>query len=109
MNAMPNMLVNMRGGLARVRYSCAAALVTLMTSPALADDPTNISNGLNSITTWVKTAAVPVGVLAVMGAGFAKLTGRLDWPRFFSVLVGIGIIFGATQIVSWLSAGASGF
>jgi type IV secretion system protein VirB2 len=91
------------------RHAVLGLAMLVLTSPALADDPTNISNGLNSITTWVKTAAVPIGILAVMGAGFAKLTGRLDWPRFFSVLVGIGIIFGATQIVSWLSAGASGF
>ena len=99
----------MRARGARVRYAGLGLVILLLSSPALADDPTNISNGLNSITTWVKTAAVPLGILAVMGAGFAKLTGRLDWPRFFSVLVGIGIIFGATQIVGWLSAGAAGF
>lgn len=93
----------------RMRHVPLVLGVMLISSPAFADDPTNISNGLNSITSWVKTAAVPVGILAVMGAGFAKMTGRLDWPRFFSVLVGIGIVFGATQIVGWLSAGASGF
>ena len=99
-----------RGYRDRVRHAPLALWALLLSTPAFAQsDPTNISNGLNSITTWVKTAAVPVGILAVMGAGFAKLTGRLDWPRFFSVLVGIGIIFGATQIVGWLSAGASGF
>ena len=106
---MPKLLTVVRTSLDRGRHVLFAAVILLVSSPALADDPTNISNGLNSITAWVKTAAVPVGILAVMGAGFAKLTGRLDWPRFFSVLVGIGIIFGATQIVSWLSAGASGF
>ena len=106
---MPKLLTVVRASLDRGRHGLFAAVILLVSSPAFADDPTNISNGLNSITAWVKTAAVPVGILAVMGAGFAKLTGRLDWTRFFSVLVGIGIIFGATQIVSWLSAGASGF
>jgi type IV secretion system protein VirB2 len=106
---MPELLTILRGGWGRARHIILTGTVLAMASPALADDPTNISNGLTSITTWVKTAAVPLGILAVMGAGFAKLTGRLDWPRFFSVLVGIGIIFGATQIVGWLSAGASGF
>ena len=99
-----------RLAIGRVRRAPLALALLLISTPALAQsDPTNISTGLTSILTWVKTAAVPVGILAVMGAGFAKLTGRLDWPRFFSVLVGIGIIFGATQIVGWLSAGASGF
>jgi type IV secretion system protein VirB2 len=106
---MQAMLSIMREQWGRARWAGLGLAVTLLSSPAFADDPTNISNGLNSITTWVKTAAVPIGILAVMGAGFAKLTGRLDWPRFFSVLVGIGIIFGATQIVGWLSAGAAGF
>lgn len=84
------------------------AVALLVASPALAD-PTNISTGITSLTTWIKTAAVPIGILAVMGAGFAKLAGRLEWGRFFAVLVGIGIVFGATQIVGWMSAGASGF
>lgn len=106
---MHKMLKTARTGLLRARYAGLVAAATLAASPAFADDPTNISTGLNSITTWVKTAAVPLGILAVMGAGFAKFAGRLDWPRFFSVLVGIGIVFGATQIVSWLSAGATGF
>jgi type IV secretion system protein VirB2 len=106
---MRNVLETAHAGLVRARYAGMVAAVALMASPAFADDPTNISTGLTSITTWVKTAAVPLGILAVMGAGFAKFAGRLDWPRFFSVLVGIGIVFGATQIVSWLSAGATGF
>ena len=106
---MQKTLSIVRDSWSRTRHAIFGLAVMLMSSPALADDPTNISNGLNSIVTWVKTAAVPLGILGVMGAGFAKLTGRLDWPRFFSVLVGIGIIFGATQIVSWLSAGQSGF
>jgi type IV secretion system protein VirB2 len=106
---MARLSVTNRQGLSPVRAATLGLFLLFAASPALADDPTNISNGLNSITAWVKTAAVPIGILAVMGAGFAKLTGRLDWPRFFSVLVGIGIIFGASQIVGWLSAGASGF
>jgi type IV secretion system protein VirB2 len=105
---MHKTLLVMREQWGRARYAGMGLAVALLSSPALADDPTNISNGLNSITAWVKTAAVPVGILAVMATGFAKLTGRLDWPRFFSVLVGIGIIFGATQIVGWLSGGATG-
>jgi type IV secretion system protein VirB2 len=106
---MPKLDINARTRPSAARLIIVALALSCIASPAFADDPTNISNGLNSITSWVKTAAVPIGILAVMGAGFAKLTGRLDWPRFFSVLVGIGIIFGATQIVGWLSAGASGF
>ena len=106
---MQNLVPTLRASWTRCRHAATAGAVALMASPAFADDPTNISNGLNSITTWVKSAAVPLGVLAVMATGAAKLTGRLDWPRFFSVLVGIGIIFGASQIVGWLSGGATGF
>ena len=46
-----------------------------------------------------------VGVIAVMAVGYAKLTGRMDWGRAVTVLIGIGIIFSATTIVGWMSSG----
>ena len=45
---------------------------------------------------------IPVGVIAVMAVGYAKLTGRMDWGRAVTVLIGIGIIFSAATIVGWM-------
>lgn len=74
--------------------------------PALAQSGgTAIQSGLNTIKDWMVAVASVVGVIAVMAVGYAKLTGRMDWGRAVTVLIGIGIIFSATTIVGWMSAG----
>jgi TrbC/VIRB2 family. len=37
----------------------------------------------------------------VMGLGIAAATGRISWGWPLLVLLGIGIVFGAPQIVEW--------
>ena len=81
----------------------ALALVAIA-QPALAQG-TAIESGLNQIKTWMVTVAGVVGIIAVMAVGYAKLTGRMDWGRAVTVLIGIGIIFSATTIVGWMSSG----
>lgn len=84
-----------------------AGIVALMSiaQPAWADG-TSIESGLSTIKTWMTTIASVVGVIAIMAVGYAKLTGRMDWGRAVTVLIGIGIIFSATTIVTWM--GGSG-
>jgi len=83
----------------------ALALVSLA-QPALADG-TSIETGLSTIKTWLTTVASVVGVIAVMAVGYAKLTGRMDWGKVVTVLIGVGIIFSATTIVGWMGGSAS--
>lgn len=83
----------------------ALALVALA-QPALADG-TSIETGLTTIKTWLTTVASVVGVIAIMAVGYAKLTGRMDWGRAVTVLIGIGIIFSATTIVGWMGGSSS--
>ncbi len=81
------------------------ALVAIA-QPAFAQSGgTAIEGGLNTIKQWMVTVASVVGVIAVMAVGYAKLTGRMDWGRAVTVLIGIGIIFSATTIVGWMSSG----
>ena len=88
-----------------VGFVGALALVAIA-QPALAQSGgTAIEGGLNQIKTWMVTIASVVGVIAVMAVGYAKLTGRMDWGRAVTVLIGIGIIFSATTIVGWMSSG----
>lgn len=81
----------------------AIALISIA-QPALAQ--TAIEGGLTTIRDWMVTVASVVGVIAVMAVGYAKLTGRMDWGKAVTVLIGIGIIFSATTIVGWMSSGA---
>lgn len=84
-----------------------AGVLALMSiaQPAFADG-TAIESGLTTIKEWMTTVASVVGVIAVMAVGYAKLTGRMDWGRAVTVLIGIGIIFSATTIVGWMSSGS---
>lgn len=82
----------------------ALALISIA-QPAFADG-TSIETGLNTIKTWMTTVASVVGVIAVMAVGYAKLTGRMDWARAVTVLIGIGIIFSAATIVGWMGGSA---
>ena len=107
MKFTPNMGRLMSDARARqvVGFVGALALVAIA-QPALAQSGgTAIEGGLNTIKTWMVTIASVVGVIAVMAVGYAKLTGRMDWGRAVTVLIGIGIIFSATTIVGWMSSG----
>jgi type IV secretion system protein VirB2 len=84
----------------------AVALITIA-QPALAQSGgTSIETGLGTIKTWMTTVASVVGVIAVMAVGYAKLTGRMDWGKAVTVLIGIGIIFSAATIVGWMGGSA---
>ena len=87
------------------------ALVALV-DPAFAQSTASgsgsdaITSGLNSIKSWLTGITSVVGILAVMGVGYMKLTGRMQWPAVISVMVGLGIIFSASTIVGWFSSGS---
>jgi type IV secretion system protein VirB2 len=86
---------------ARQVVGVAGALALLsLAQPAIAQ--TSIESGLGTIKDWMVTIASVVGVIAIMAVGYAKLTGRMDWGRAVTVLIGIGIIFSATTIVGWM-------
>lgn len=106
LNFTPKMGRMMSDRRARQVIGVAGALALLsIAQPALADG-TAIESGLNTIKAWMTTIASVVGVIAVMAVGYAKLTGRMDWGRAVTVLIGIGIIFSAATIVGWMGGSA---
>ena len=71
------------------------------------------SNVIVGAMTWLQgtllgTLATVAAVIAVAGVGFMMLTGRLDWRRGMTVVVGCFIIFGAGAIVAGLRQAAGG-
>ncbi|MCP4026794.1 MAG: TrbC/VirB2 family protein [Aestuariivirga sp.] len=102
-SAPHNRLLSDRRARQLVGLAGTLALLTIA-QPAWADG-TAIEGGLNTIKAWMVTIGSVVGVIAVMAVGYAKLTGRMDWGRAVTVLIGIGIIFSATTIVGWMSTG----
>ena len=50
--------------------------------------------------TLLGNLATTAAVIAVAAVGFLMLTGRIDWKRGLTVVVGAFIIFGAVSIVA---------
>lgn len=58
--------------------------------------------------TMLGNLATTAAVIAVAAVGFLMLTGRVDWRRGLTVVVGCFIIFGAVAIVAGLRSAALG-
>ena len=58
--------------------------------------------------TMLGNLATTAAVIAVAAVGFLMLTGRIDWRRGLTVVVGAFIIFGAVSIVAGIRSMASG-
>jgi type IV secretory pathway VirB2 component (pilin) len=79
---------------------------------AQAGDPAG-SSPLIAALDWVQgtllgNLATSAAVIAVAVVGFLMLTGRMDWRRGLTVVVGCFIIFGAVSIVAGIRSLASG-
>ncbi len=98
----------------------AAWLVLLLglalASPALAQafgaEPAG-SGPLITALTWVQDTmqgklATTAAVIAVATVGFLMLTGRIEWRRGLTVIVGCFVIFGAVAIVEGIRSVSAG-
>lgn len=95
-------------GLIHARVSRLAltllSLLVVMALPevALAQGNSPFDTGANNLVTNLITLALPVAVLLVMGLGIAAIAGQLSWGWAIGVIVGIGIVFAAQPIVTWV-------
>lgn len=77
-----------------------AAILVLLASPALAQDLSPVSDMIDNI---IEAVTGPIGrglaVLALVGSGVMMFFGRLNWPIFVAVFVGVVMIFSAETII----------
>ena len=95
----------------------ALATAALLAAPAAAHaqaagDPAG-SSPLIAALDWVQgtllgNLATAAAVIAVAAVGFMMLTGRMDWRRGLTVVIGCFIIFGAVSIVAGIRGLAGG-
>ncbi|MCL6230298.1 TrbC/VirB2 family protein [Bartonella bilalgolemii] len=79
-------------------------IITLI-DPAFAQGFGKVESALDKIVTALTgSLAKSIAVIAVAGMGIAWIAGYIEMRRAFFVCIGIGIIFGAQQIVAMLSA-----
>lgn len=84
-----------------------AVLATGFVDPAFAQATGGIENVLQNIVDMLTgNVARLLSVIAVIIVGIAWMFGYLDLRKAAYVVLGIGIIFGATEIVDTLAGGA---
>ena len=58
--------------------------------------------GDNSLQINILAWATPIAVILVMVVGIMAMANRISWGWPIAVIVGIAILFGAPQMVSWI-------
>jgi type IV secretion system protein VirB2 len=96
----------------RGKISTLAALALLhATSPAFATGGT-LSPVQSTLQTLVQTLTGPIStslaILAVIAAGFLAWAGRMTWGIAGSIIFGIVLVFGSTQIVQFFQSSVGG-
>ena len=91
-------------------------VMALLAAPAMAQsvqtDPPGSGPILGALN-WVQgtllgNLATTVAVIAVAVVGLMMLTGRIDWRRGITVVIGAFIVFGAVAIVEGMRSVAMG-
>jgi type IV secretion system protein VirB2 len=91
----------------------AATLVGAGAAHAQVSDNPAGSSPIIAALDWVQgtllgNLATTAAVIAVAAVGFLMLTGRIDWRRGLTVVIGCFILFGAVSIVAGIRSLASG-
>jgi len=85
---------------------CLMALLCAIGAFAFSDplwaQSSPFQTGANSLVTNVIAIATPIAILLVMVLGIVAATGRISWGWPIGVILGIGIMFGAPTIVTWV-------
>ena len=58
--------------------------------------------GANSLQTNILAWATPIAVILVMALGIMAMANRISWGWPLAAIVGIAVVFGAPQMVTWI-------
>jgi type IV secretion system protein VirB2 len=76
--------------------------IVLLVSPELVYAQTSpFQTGANSLLTNAIAIATPFAALAIMVLAVVAMSGRISWGWPIGAIVGICVLFGAQQIVTW--------
>lgn len=78
-------------------------LVSMLALPELAlAQASPFLTGATSLQTNILAWATPIAVILVMVLGIMAMANRISWAWPIAAIVGIAIVFGAPQIVTWI-------
>lgn len=89
----------------RLHMFCLQTFLTFLAClilPELAFAQTSpFQTGANSLVTNAIAIATPFAVLAIMVLAVVAMSGRISWGWPIGAVIGICVLFGAQQIVTW--------
>jgi len=92
-----------RGFLTATTVSAHLAFATLaLPDLALAQASSPFLTGANSLQSNILAWATPIAVILVMVLGIMAMANRISWAWPIAAIIGIAIVFGAPQIVTWV-------
>jgi len=104
---LKNTILNLTATNIAVLAMCFFAFC-FITQGAFADGPDAITGVLCTvITALTGTIGKAVATIAIVVLGMGLFLGKLNWPLAIATAIGIGLIFGAPQVASWLGGSAA--
>lgn len=82
------------------RSAAVTLLLSLLSSAAVAASP--FTSGSTTLTTDILAIVSPIVGLAVIAVGVLAWFGKIAWVWFAGLVVGIVLVFGNAQIVTWI-------
>lgn len=82
------------------RNTAVSILLSFLASAAFAAQP--FASGSTTLTTDILAIVTPIVGLAVIAVGVLCWFGKISWAWFAGLVVGIVLVFGNAQIVSWI-------
>jgi len=89
-------------GTSRTTYALILLALLLLSPEFAMAQASPFLTGANSLQANILAWATPIAVILVMVLGFMAMTNRISWGWPIGAVIGIAIIFGAPQIVTWI-------
>ena len=86
----------------RILFGVAWVTVALVVPELVFAQGSPFETGATNLQTNLVTIATPIAIILVMALGIAAGAGRISWGWPISALIGIGIVFAAQPVVTWI-------
>ena len=102
-NGIQGVVMRVSGLIGRTSLLHALLFAAVMAVPDLAlAQASPFLTGANSLQTNILAWATPIAVILVMALGIMAMANRISWGWPITAIVGIAVVFGAPQMVTWI-------
>jgi type IV secretion system protein VirB2 len=102
-NEMEGVDMRCSGSIGRTSLLHALLFAAVLAVPDLAlAQASPFLTGANSLQTNILAWATPIAVILVMVLGIMAMANRISWGWPITAIVGIAVVFGAPQMVTWI-------